>query len=176
MDDEKPDTRHLVFKPKEIVLTDTPSRPGDGTAISAQLIHRQNLVAEERAEFRRKSGIPFPTPKADPVLAPAFKAKELTPVNSPVRPGDEAAINVPKILLQNHIAEKRSGWGRIRHWRKRKSRRTRDFIIFVGGLDLAIAFAMMEMHDFITLTYGIAAITLVTSVFGWVMFFVMEDY
>ncbi len=176
MDDEKPDTRHLVLKPKEIVLTDTPARPGDGTAISAQLIHRQNLAAEERAEFRRKSGIPFPTPKAEPELPAAFKAKELDPVNSPVRLGDEEAINVPEILLQNRIAEERSGWGRIRHWRRRKSRRTRDFIIFVGGLDLAIVFAMTKLPDVITLVYGISAITLVTSVFGWLMFFVMDDY
>ena len=54
MDDEKPDTRHLVLKPKEVVPTDPPSRPGDGTAISVQLIHRQNRLAEEKRSRRRR--------------------------------------------------------------------------------------------------------------------------
>ena len=176
MDDEKPDTRHLVLKPKEIILTDPRSLPGDGNAISAQLIHSQNKVAEERAAWRKNKGIDPPAPRADPVLAPAFKVKEITPLDTPAPPGDESAINVSDILLENRIAEERSGWGRVRRWTKRKSRRTRDFIIFVGGTDLVIILVMRTMPNFITMVYGIAAMTLVTAMFAWIQFFVMDDY
>ena len=117
MADEKPSTKHLVLKPKEIIPTDRLSRTGDGTAISVQLIHEQNRIAEER-----------------------------------------------------------SGWGRIKRWSKRKSRRGRDFIILVGGFDLGIVLLMRLMPSGVTLIYGTAAITLVTSMFGWILFFVMDDY
>ncbi len=36
------------FAPKEIAPTEEAARPGDGTAISVTLIHRQNRIAEER--------------------------------------------------------------------------------------------------------------------------------
>ena len=66
MEDEKPDTRHLVLKPKEIELTEERSRPGDGTAISVQLIHRQNVLAEEKAARDRRRGRDLPRPPAVP--------------------------------------------------------------------------------------------------------------
>ena len=47
--------RHLALKPKEIVPTDSRALPGDGTAISVRLIHKQNQVAEEKAS-RGKRG------------------------------------------------------------------------------------------------------------------------
>ncbi len=176
MEDEKPKTSHLVLKPKEIVPTDLPTRAGDGNAISAQLIHGQNKAAEERAAWRKKEGIAMPAPVADPVLSPAFRPKEIAPLDPPSAPGDEEVISVPGILLENRLAEERSGWGRIKRWRRRKSRRTRDFVILVGGTDLAIIVLMKTMPGAITLIYGVAAITLVTSMFGWILFFVMDDY
>ena len=176
MDDEKPNTSHLVLKPKVIIPTDAPSRPGDGTAISAQLIHSQNKAAEEWSRSRRKKGAPLPLAPAEPALAPIFKPKELSPLDPPSKPGDEEAIRVADILLQNRIAEERSGWGRIKRWSKRKSRRGRDFIILVGGFDLGIVLLMRLMPSGVTLIYGTAAITLVTSMFGWILFFVMDDY
>jgi hypothetical protein len=178
MDDEKPDTRHLSLKPKVIVLTEEPSRPGDGTAISVQLIHRQNQLADEKSSRRKRHERGPLAPRAEPApaLPPVFKPTAFTPTDLPVKPGDEEAISVPEILLENRIAEQQSGWGRITRWRRRKSKRNRDFILIVGGLDLAIAVIMKVMANSVSTIYGIAGITLVTSTFTWIMFVVNDDY
>jgi len=178
MDDEKPDTRHLVLKPKEIVPMDKLSRPGDGTAITVQLMHKENLLAEQKSSRIKKGGRgPLANRVAPPELpSSAFKPKAITPLDPPSSPNDEEAINVSDILLENRIAEERSGWGRIRRWTGRKSRRNRDFILLVGGLDLAIAICMKVMASPITMIYGIASITLVTTTFAWIMFVVNDDY
>jgi hypothetical protein len=173
MDDEKPDTSHLVLKPKEITPTDNPSRPGDGTAISVQLIHRQNQVAEERAS----KGVPRDLRPPGPVQPPpGFKAKEITPVNPPAHPADEGAISVPRILMENQVAEVEAGLADLNHKARRRSKRNRDFILVVGSLDLAIVIAMRMMPGPMSMIYGVAAITLITSTVGWVTFFVMDDY
>ena len=108
--------------------------------------------------------------------SPVFKPKEITPLDQPAASGDEDVISVPDILLENRVAEERSGWGRIKSWRKRKSRRLRDFLILVGGIDLGIAVIMKTKPGVMTEIYGIAGITLVTSMSGWIMFVVMDDY
>ena len=176
MEFEKPETKHLVLKPKVIVPTDKPTVPGEESAISAQSIHAQN----EQAEMRRKKAkgrkpLALPATTA-PALSPVFKATEITAVNAPARPGDEEAINVTDILLQNRIAEEKSGWGRLKIWRRRKSKRGRDFLIIVGGIDLSIALLVKVMPSGVTLVYGLSAITLATTTLGWIMFFVMDDY
>jgi len=179
MEFEKPDTSHLKFKPKEIIPTEERAQPGDGSAISVQLIHRQNQIAEEKAARRKKKGLPQEaTALLAPghALSPVFKPKEITPLDPPAASGDEDVISVPDILLENRVAEERSGWGRIKSWRKRKSRRLRDFLILVGGIDLGIAVIMKTMPGVMTEIYGIAGITLVTSMSGWIMFVVMDDY
>jgi hypothetical protein len=179
MDDEKPDTRHLVLKPKEIVLTEERAMPGDGKAISVQLIHRQNQLAERKSAARGRDGreAPLSIPaEAPPPLPPVFKHTEFVPANAPAKADDEEAISVPEILLENRIAEEESGWGRIKRWNKRKSRRNRDFLLLVGSLDLAIVVAMRYMDNTVSSIFGIAAITLVTSMFAWVMFVVNDDY
>lgn len=178
MDDEKPDTRHLVLKPREVIPMDTAARPGDGTAISVQLMHRQNVLAEKRASRGKEPGrgpLSVP-PAAAPALAPVFRPKDITPLDGPAKTGDPEAITVPDILLENRRAEERSGWGRIRRWTKRKSKRNRDFLLLVGGFDVAVALYIKVAGNTVTTIYGIAAITLVTSMFGWVMFFVNDDY
>ncbi|HEY4989136.1 MAG TPA: hypothetical protein VII09_04975 [Opitutaceae bacterium] len=178
MDDEKPDTRHLVLKPKEIELTDALSRPGDGTALSVQLIHQQNRLAEEKALRRKRPtlGEADAKPAVARALPPVFKPKVLNPLDPPVRPGDEEAITVPDILLENRIAEDRSGWGRLKRRKRRKSRRNRDFVLLVGGLDLTIAILMKVMASAVTMVYGLSAIALITSTFAWIMFVVNDDY
>jgi hypothetical protein len=176
MDDEKPDTRHLRLKPKEIVLTDERSLSGDGRAISVQLIHRENQLAEERLSGKKGRGL---TPKRtgpEPVMSPAFKPKEMVPMDQPARPGGEEAISVPEILLENRIAEQKSGWGRLKNWKKRKSKRDRDFLLTVGTVDIAIAIMMKVLPGAITMVYGIAGITLVTSTTAWIMYVVNDDY
>jgi hypothetical protein len=178
MEFEKPETKHLLLKPKVVVPTDRTTVPGEESAISVQGIHAQNELADERRRKskRGKPGLPAFTAPAEPALSPVFKAKELTPVNQPARPGDEEAIDVADILLENRIAEERSGWGRLKKWRRRKSKRGRDFILIVGGIDFSIALLMKVMPNGVTLVYGLSAITLATSTLGWIMFFVMDDY
>ena len=172
MDDEKPKTSHLVLKPKEIVPTDTRAMPGDGTAISVQLIHQQNRLAEEHSKKRERKGLMLP----GPAVPPGFKAPEFTPTNRPAGPGDPPAVSVPEMLLENRIAAERSGWGRIRRWGRRKSRRTRDFILIVGGTDLLVIALMRAMPGVVTMVYGVSALVVVTVSLCWVMFVVMDDY
>jgi hypothetical protein len=179
MDDEKPSTKHLVLKPKEIVPTDSVARVGDGQAISVQLIHRQNQLAEEKAAARRRTQAPFPgSPGASaPPLSPVFRPKEIVPLDPPAHAGDEEAIKVPDILLQNRIAEVESGWGRVFHRKRRRiSKRTRDFLIVVVPLDLAILLFMRWALNAVSFVFGIGAVTLVTSSLAWIMFVVMDEY
>lgn len=179
MDDEKPSTKHLVLKPKEVAPTDSVARLGDGQAISVQLIHRENQLAEEKAAARRKTQTPFPlSPDAGaPPLSPVFKPKEIVPIDPPAHAGEEEAIAVPDILLKNQIAEVESGWGRIfLPKKKRISKRTRDFIILVGPLDLAVVLFMRWSLNSVSFVYGIAAVTFLTSSVAWVMFVVMDEY
>jgi hypothetical protein len=179
MDFEKPETKHLVLKPRVIVPTDKPTVPGEESAISVQAIHAQNVQADKLRKKKAKGGkaAPLALPlTAEPALSPVFKPKEITALNSPVRPGDEEAIDVADILLENRVAEEKSGWGRLKKWRRRKSKRGRDFLIIVGGIDLSIAFLMKVMPNGVALVYGLSAITLATTTLGWIMFVVMDDY
>lgn len=177
MDDEKPDTRHLVLKPKEIVPTENAARPGDGTAISVQLIHRENVLAEQKASNRKIHGrVSANSAPPSPSFPPIFKPKELTPTDGPSKPGDEEAISVSGILLENRIAEEESGLTRLKWLKKRKSKRNRDFFLVVGGIDLAIGVYIKMASETVTTIYGISAITLITSTFAWIMFAVNDDY
>jgi hypothetical protein len=174
---EKPDTSHLVLKPKEIVPTDRRALPGDGTAISVQLIHGQNRIAEEKASEGKRRGRPAaPAKPAAAPPPPGFKAAEIERVNPAVRPDDEEAISVPEILKENKIAEVESGLADVKPPQRRKSRRNRDFILLVGTIDTAIIIYMRVMQDTVAFVYGIAGITLVTSMSAWIMYVVNEDY
>jgi hypothetical protein len=179
MDEEKPSTKHLVLKPKEIVPTDSVARLGDGQAISVQLIHRENLLAEEKAVARRKTHAPFLLSQdaSAPPLSPVFKPKDVSPMDPPAPAGDEEVITVPDILLKNKIAEVESGWGRVLPVKKKMiSRRTRDFLIVVGPLDLAVLLFMRWALNAVSFIFGIAAVTLVTTWLAWIMFVVMDEY
>jgi hypothetical protein len=178
MDDEKPATKHLVLKPKEIVPTDRLSRPGDGTTISVQLIHQQNLVGEQKAAARKKSGTPFPsgTTGSEPPLARIFKPKEIAVTDLPAHQGDEEAIHVAEILSENRVAEEKSGWGRLRGRMRRKSKRNRDFLLTVGSIDLSIVALMIWVPGPTTAIFGISGIVMVTTLMAWMMFMVMDDY
>ena len=148
MEFEKPKTKHLVLKPKEVERTDKLARPGDGTEISVQLMHQQNRVGDEKAAARRKTGDPFPaaTDAREPALHSAFRHKEIAITDLPSHPADEEAIRVHDILQENHHADQASGWGRIQSWAKRKSRRDRDFVLVVGAIDLAFLLAIRLMQ------------------------------
>lgn len=176
MEFEKPDTSHLVLKPKEIVPTDSRSLPGDGKAISVQLIHAQNRIAEEKASKKRRRGVPPPPGGAKGAPPPGFRESDIDRVNTPALPGDEEAVSVPGMLQENVAAEVESGLARVKPRKRRLSRRTRDFALLIGSIDAAIIVYMRTGSDPMTFVYGIAAITLVTSMVGWVAFVVMDDY
>jgi hypothetical protein len=178
MEDEKPSTKHLVLKPKEIVPIDRLARPGDGTAISVQLIHQQNLVGEQKAAIRRKTGLPFPSASAGsaPPLASIFKPKEIAVTDLPAHPGDEEAIHVAEILSENRVAEEQSGWGRLKGRMRRKSKRNRDFLLTVGSIDLALVAMMVWAPGPTTIIFGLSGIVMVTTLMAWMMFMVMDDY
>jgi hypothetical protein len=178
MEDEKPKTSHLVLKPKEIVLTENRSLPGDGSAISVQLIHQQNVLAEKKSAKMGKTGLfrAEPGPEAAPALPPVFKAKEITPLNAPVKPDDDESISVHDILRENRIAEEKSGWGRVKRGGRRRSRRLRDFLLVVIPVDVALVVYMRFYSSTMTLVYAGAGLTLFTSMLAWVMFVVMDDY
>jgi len=175
MDDEKPSTKHLVLKPREVVPTDPLTRPGDGGAISVQLIHEQNRIAEEKAQLRKGMGPP-PEAALPPELDPVFRPKEISPLDPPAPAGDEEAIVVPDILLQNRIMEEDSGWGHLPDRKRRRSRRNRDFLIGVGSVDLMIAAVMVLNRNEVMFVFGVSAIVLFTAMTGWIMFMVMDDY
>jgi hypothetical protein len=69
-----------------------------------------------------------------------------------------------------------SGLADLKQRKKRRSRRNRDFVLVVGSLDLAIVIVMRLEPGPITMVYGLSAITLVTSIVGWTMFVVNDDY
>lgn len=177
MEFEKPDTSHLALKPKEIVPTDSRSLPGDGKAISVQLIHQQNRIAEEKASKRKKRD------SRPPLLGgaqggppPGFKESDIDRVNVPALPGDGEAVNVPEMLRENVAAEVDSGVAGVRPRKRRLSRRTRDFALLVGSIDAAIIVYVRIAANPLAFAYGIAGITLVTSTIAWVTFVVMDDY
>ncbi|HMD61716.1 MAG TPA: hypothetical protein VKG78_09800, partial [Opitutaceae bacterium] len=136
-DDEKPPARRFVLKPMEVVPTDTPARPGDGTAISIPLMHRQNEIAELRSSLgRRDDSAPDPggAQRGSPFLAP----REITPTDPRACPGDGTAISVELILKGNRIAAGTREPEAIALPRRKVSRRTRDFALLMALAGLAV--------------------------------------
>jgi hypothetical protein len=178
MEDEKPKTSHLVLKPREIVPTDAPSRPGDGKEISARLIHQQNAVLEEKARKAAKKGESRPpvTPLLENPLPPIFKAKEIERMNLHATEGDPEGIRVEDILAENIVAEHRSGWGRIKRRGRKRSRRARDYLLVLAFMAILAAGIYRLAPGPYALAYGLGALVLVATTLGWLMFFVMDDY
>jgi hypothetical protein len=82
MEDEKPDTSHLVLKPKVVEPTDKVATPGDGTAISVQGIHQENALADEKRAARKKPSLTGEAPK-DSTVPPGFKVQAPKGVTAP---------------------------------------------------------------------------------------------
>jgi len=179
MDDQEPPIRRLVLKQKEVVPTDSVSRPGDGTAISVQLIHRQNQLAEERLAGAGWEGLPRPAPEeADPTGgSPAFKPKEVTPIDPPSFPGDDSAISVEGMLHRNRLAADDSLPELIAMPQRRSSRRHRDFAVVLGVAVLSFgSLAVVFRHDLQIVGLATFGIVFATAILAWVIYGVMDHY
>jgi|CZKI01.1.fsa_nt_gi hypothetical protein len=178
-DDEDPPVRRFALKPKEITPTETAARPGDGTAISVELIHRQNEIAARRPSLRKGDDHPQSPPgeMGAPGGRAGFGPKEITPTEMAARPGDGTAISVELIHRQNRIAGERLGPEIIALPAKRRSKRTRDFILLVtvaGGLAGALVLQLPRTPG--TLVMWLVLVIVAAMLLAWVMFGVMDDY
>jgi len=179
MDDDQPPKRRLSLKPREVEPVDKVSRPGDGTAISVKLIHRENQLAADRppgswqgdlmtppAGFGEGEGAPSP-----------FKPKDITPTDTPAGPGGEDAISVPKMLDTNRAAAAASAPELIAMPPRRRSRRHRDFMVLLGGAALAFGcLAAVFREDRQMVALGLFGIVFTTVILAWVMYGVMDRY
>jgi hypothetical protein len=176
MDDEKPPIRRLVLKQRDVDPVDKASRPGDGTAISVQLIHLENKLAAERPAGPW-SGDPTGVPGDPEGVSPIFKAREITPIDPPAPPGDESAISVSGMLQENRVAAFDTGPELIAMPPRRKSRRHRDFIALVSCAILAVGtLAAVFRHDMQLVGLGLFGIVFLTVILAWIMYGVMDRY
>lgn len=179
-DDENPPVRRLVLKPREIERTDPSARPGDGTAISVALMHRQNEIAAEKSSPLRKWDDPAESPPdaADgPAGTPVFGSKEITPTEASARPGDGTAISVGLIHRQNRIAAEKLGAEIVAMPPRRRSRRTRDFLFLVVLAAAVVSLFLLQLpRTRGTLIMGLVIVGYAAALLAWVMFGVMDDY
>jgi len=175
-DEERPPGRRLTLKPKEIEKTETAARPGDGTAISVALMHRQNQIAEARKSLGRRDGGPPPAPGAPGGSAP-LAPKQVEPTEVAARPGDGTAISVALIHRQNRLAEERRGPQLVALPRRRMSKRTRDFwfLVMLAGLVVGVFLTQLPWTR-ATLVLGLVLVGFAAGMLAWVMFGVMDDY
>lgn len=179
MDDEKPPVRRLGLKPREVILTDTVSRTGDGTEISIPLMLMENQLAEARLarEGPRIRSEPATAAAESPGEPSVFKQKEIVHTDQPALPGDEEAIAVDDILRQNHAAARASEPELIAMPVRRRSRRSRDFaVILVTAASAAGILATVFRHDLPVIGLALAGIAFATLIFTWILFGVMDKY
>lgn len=178
MDDEKPSTKQFVLKQKDIIPIDQPARPGDGTALSVQLIHKMNQVAEEkgRRALKEHEDLRKAPPIVSSVTPHVLKTKDIDPIDKAAHAGDEEAILVPDLLLENRVAEEESGYRAVKPRKRRVSRRNRDFFLILVPVDAAIIAFMIKYFTVVIFAFGLGALALITSMMTWIMFMVMDDY
>jgi hypothetical protein len=178
MDEEKPPVRRLVLKHREITPVDTVARTGDGTAISVQLIHQQNRLADERhAASAVGAAEPAPAPAGPPGVSSPFKLPEITPLDPPSPPGDADAITVAGMLNRNHAAAIDSGPELIAMPKPRASRRHRDFVFILGVATASVGTLLAVFrHDRQMVGLGLFGIVFLTVILAWIMYGVMDRY
>ena len=179
MDDELPPKRRLSLKPREVEPVDKVSRPGDGTAISVKLIHRENQLAADRPPASWQGDLMTPPAGfGDPEAGPSpFRQKEISPIDTPSGPGGEDAISVPKMLDANRAAAAASTPELIAMPRRRRSRRHRDFMVLLCGAALSFgALAAVFRQDRQMVALGLFGIVFTTVILAWIMYGVMDRY
>ena len=186
MDDKEPPIRRLVLKPKEVIPTDSVSRPGDGTAISVRLMHKENQIAEEKGQIAEArtaefgwEGLPRKSTAGpdDPEMSPAFRPKEIAPIDPPSFPGDESAISVQEMLHRNQLAADESLPELIAMPGRRSSRRHRDFAVILGVAIVSFgSLALVFRHDLQIVGLATFGIVFATAILGWIVYGVMDHY
>lgn len=175
--DEKTPIRRLVLKKSDVEPVDKVARPGDGTAISVRLIHLENKLAAD------KPLMPVQVEGAETMLptdetgAPIFKLREITPLDPPSIPGDEAAISVSDILQENRVAAFDTEPQLIAMPPRRRSRRNRDFVALVSLALLSVGvLAIVFRNDRQVVALALFGIVFLTVILAWIMYGVMDRY
>jgi hypothetical protein len=178
-EEEIPPVRKLVLKPREVTPTDSVSRLGDGTEISVRLMHKQNELAAEKAAIRRATHPPMPVPEMNvpPAEPSVFAPKEIVPTDPPSLPGDGTAVSANLILKENRLTADKHAPEIIAMPPKRRSRRTRDFIVLVALVNLGVLGLVLLLPRTIgSLILGFFLVVFVTVTLAWIMFGVMDEY
>jgi hypothetical protein len=179
MDDEKPPKRRLSLKQKDVEPVDKVARPGDGTAISVKLIHRENQLAADRPPGSWQGDLMTPPDVEGHIEAgpSPFKPKEISPMDPPSGPGGEDAISVAKMLHRNQAAAAASTPELIAMPVRRRSRRHRDFIVLLSCAALSFgALALIFRQDRQMVALGLFGIVFATVILAWIMYGVMDRY
>jgi hypothetical protein len=177
MEEEKPQVRRLVLKAKEVDPVDRVARPGDGTAISVQLMHQAN----KNAEARPRSLFPEAGVAAnggwDAVGDPSVTSPQDAAADPSSPGGDDPAISVEGILRANRAAEDDLTPELIAMPARRKSRRNRDFVLLIGcALSSWGILAFVFRSDMQMVGLALFGIVFVTVILAWVMYGIMDKY
>lgn len=179
MEDAPPPKRRLSLKPRDVDPVDKVALPGDGTAISVKLIHRENQLATERPPASWQGDLMTP-PEAEERLEEGpspFKPKEITPLDPPSGPGGEDAISVAKMLHRNQAAAAASAPELIALPPRRRSRRNRDFMVLLGAAALSFGgLAAVFRQDRQMVALGLFGIVFATVILAWILYGVMDRY
>jgi hypothetical protein len=177
MDEEKPPVRRLTLKPKEIVKTETVAQPGDGTAISVQLMHLQNRNAEAKPADETGTRFAPTEPRQAPIpFTPRHPAEDPEPEAPLVEESDDT-ISIHDMLQENRVAAAALEPEAIAMPAPRRSRRNRDFMLVLGVAAAAagiLAFLFRENREIVGLCMFI--VVFMTVVLAWVMYGIMDRY
>ena len=153
MDEEQNPPRRLTLKPKEIVPTDERPRPGDGTALSVELMHRMNQAAEARAAARLWRSMSWTRMASGSGIARGASSGRTLAAKA--NPKDEL-IAMPA---------------------RRRSRRNRDFLLLLSCAGVAaLVLGIVFRNNLPVIGLALAAIAMLVLVLAWVLFGVMDRY
>lgn len=159
-DDPDPPRKFYQLKPKEfdVVNEHAPQSPPPSSELAAKDSGPSEINQgriDVRDLFKQAS-----TP--GPALASQPRAK---------------ANEVHAILAANHAHATAAGLNEVSHRPRPRSRRKRDYWLFMILLNAIFAFvAFGPFRNPVTFVYGLAGMVLFSAGFTWVMWFVMDDY
>jgi hypothetical protein len=160
----------------------------DGVAVADESDPPRKFYKLKRREFEAVNDVPPPLPPPLLKLTPPqpggkidvhdlFQAAGTPGPVLPAGPRHTPKNEVHVILHDNLARANAAGLNELLLLPKRRSRRTRDFMIVVLPLDAFFAFIAFGPYSTVNLmAYGVAGIIIVTIGLAWVMFCVMDDY